>query len=250
MALSSIISGIKAIKGAKPAFRYARRFVKACLGKDHLIPVDVRIPKLRLGNDWADWVVVPHLLERGKPIVYSVGLGSDISFDLAMIDRFGCDIFGFDPTPISQDYLNSIALPAAMHVYPFGLATFDGTKTLGVPSEGDVSFSSVTGGGLNLEVRKISSLMAMLGHDHIDLLKMDIEGDEYDCVRQLLDEKIFPAQLLVEFHHGYYDIEVGRTRRAIDGLHEAGYKIFDISPLGREISFIHSSALADAKTSP
>ena len=169
-----------------------------------------------------------------------------------MIDRFGCEIFGFDPTPISQDYLKSIALPAAMHVYPFGLATFDGTKNFGVPSEGDVSFSSVTGGSgdLNLEVRKLSSLMAMLGHDHIDLLKMDIEGDEYDCVRQILDEKIFPAQLFVEFHHGYYDIEVGRTRHAIDSLHAAGYKIFDISALGREISFIHSSALADAKSRP
>lgn len=36
-------------------------------------------------------------------------------------------------------------------------------------------------------------------HTHIDLLKLDIEGAEINVLRQMLEDKIYPKYLLVEF---------------------------------------------------
>ena len=36
-----------------------------------------------------------------KSIIYSFGIGEDISFDLSLIKEFDCNVFGFDFTPKS-----------------------------------------------------------------------------------------------------------------------------------------------------
>lgn len=37
------------------------------------------------------------------------------------------------------------------------------------------------------------------GHDHIDLLKLDIEGAEINVLNRMLDDGILPRYLLVEY---------------------------------------------------
>ncbi len=37
-------------------------------------------------------------------VVYSVGVGEDIRFDLALIARFGCTVYSMDPVPRSAEY--------------------------------------------------------------------------------------------------------------------------------------------------
>lgn len=41
--------------------------------------------------------------------------------------------------------------------------------------------------------------MEQHGHTHIDLLKLDIEGAEIETVNQMLDDKIYPNYVLIEF---------------------------------------------------
>jgi len=41
--------------------------------------------------------------------------------------------------------------------------------------------------------------MKQYGHTHIDLLKLDIEGAEIETVNQMLDDKIYPTYILIEF---------------------------------------------------
>ena len=38
-----------------------------------------------------------------------MGCGEDISFDLGLIEMFDCDVYGFDPTPKSIDFVNKVA---------------------------------------------------------------------------------------------------------------------------------------------
>jgi len=83
--------------------------------------------------------------------------------------------------------------------------------------------------------------MLELGHDHIDLLKMDIEGAEYTVIENLVRERVDIRQLLVEFHHHYRHIDgmsAERTKEAVQKLNRAGFKIFHLSPSGEEYSFI------------
>jgi len=228
----------------KRAARFVRRAVKAAFGKDHLMQCDVSIPKRRYGNDWADWVIARDFLNE-KSIVYSFGLGKDVSFEHELISDVGCKVYGFDPTPISLEYVKFLDAIANFFVYPYGLSTVDGEKSFGNPTEGDWSFSTrdETRGTVRLPVRSCSSLMSELHNDHIDLLKMDIEGEEYGVIDDMLKHRILPGQLLVEFHHAWNIAELSDTRACVRKLKDAGYKIFDISAAGREFSFIHASLL-------
>ena len=177
-----------------------------------------------------------------------MGLGKEISFDRAIIERYGCRVFGLDPTPISLDYLGRQELPPELIVLPYGLAAEDGQKDFGSPTDGLPSFSTQAHSHdrVLLDVLKLSSVMAKLGHSRVDVLKMDIEGEEFGVIDHMLNERILPTQILVEFHHGYYGISVEKTRKYLGLLRSAGYRIFDISAAGREFSLIQQSAVGAA----
>jgi FkbM family methyltransferase len=228
----------------KSVYRYSRRVFKSTLGKDHLISKDVRVPKIRLGQDWGDWVIADRLVSADS-VVYSVGIGEDISFDLELIRRYGCRVYGWDPTPLATNFMASVKTPLEFTFLPYGLGSTDCAQEFGGKVVGDRSFSShsLNPSKVSLDIRKLTSMMSMLNHDRVDILKMDIEGDEYDVVRQIVEDKIIVSQLLIEFHHGWYRIPVEKTREHIAMLKRAGYLIFDIDAVGREFSFIHKTVL-------
>jgi hypothetical protein len=80
--------------------------------------------------------------------------------------------------------------------------------------------------------------MAELGHQYIDVLKMDIEGSEYDVIASILNSNIKVGQLLVEFHHRFFNDGFQRNKSAIKLLQSKGYVLFAISESGEELSFI------------
>jgi hypothetical protein len=89
-----------------------------------------------------------------------------------------------------------------------------------------------------VEVRRLATLMRDLGHRSIDVLKMDIEGAEYEVIDDILGSRLQIEQILVEFHHRLPGVGIDRTRRAVRNLNEAGYRIFFASDTGEEYSFI------------
>ena len=94
---------------------------------------------------------------------------------------------------------------------------------------------------IEVETYSLQTIMDKLGNKRIDLLKMDVEGSEYEIIDVILDMKFKPLQLLVEFHHRFSGIELKKTVNAINNLREVGYKIFAVSKTGREISFIYKA---------
>ena len=91
-------------------------------------------------------------------------------------------------------------------------------------------------------VHRLTTIMERLGHDHIDLLKMDIEGAEYGVIADLLSCNIRVNQLLVEFHHRWPEVGVNKTKHAIRQLNERGHWIFNTSPTGEEYGFLKNRA--------
>jgi hypothetical protein len=82
--------------------------------------------------------------------------------------------------------------------------------------------------------------MKKLSHSRIDVLKMDIEGAEYEVLTDFLASRVPVQQLLVEFHHRWRDVGLDRTRSAIQDLNGAGFRIFHVSASGEEYSFLKS----------
>lgn len=220
--------------------RRARRLYYETRGQDVRVPVRRHRHAVRLGSAYGGWTVRADLLEA-TAIVWGAGVGEDISFDLGMIERFGVTVHAFDPTPLSIEWLARQSLPATFRHHAVGLADFDGLADFGQPRQaGHVSFR-FGAGGHQFPVKRIDTLADELGHERIDLLKMDIEGAEIGVIAALDTTRTPIRQLLVEFHHDFGDAaSVDAVRTAIATLHRLGYVCFDRSPTGREMSFVRA----------
>jgi FkbM family methyltransferase len=208
--------------------------------------VDLDVPFVHLGTEYGGYGVVLERLAPGA-VVYSFGLGEDISFDLALLERVDCRIFGFDPTPRSVAWVKAQNPPAALQVRELGIADYDGVASFAPPKNPEhISHTLLDGAGadtagrVQFQVRRLATLMAELGHGSLDLLKMDVEGAEYGVLEDLLQSSLRPPQILLEFHHGMHGISVSRTERALASLRAVGYRIFDAQPSGREFSLLLS----------
>jgi FkbM family methyltransferase len=223
-------------------YRYSKRLCRAFLNLNISASVQIRCNKVCLGNDHARWCISPIGISP-LSVVYSFGIGQDVSFDLELIRRFGVCVHAFDPTPRSIEWLKLQKLPEQFVFHDYGLADYDGIATFNPPeNSAHVSYSvfpSSNGSGLPVKapVRRLTTIMQTLDHRSIDLLKMDIEGAEYSVISDLLSSHVQVDQLLVEFHHGRPEIGLPKTRQIVEKLNSAGFRIFDVSPSGEEFSF-------------
>lgn len=227
---------------ARRLWRKARRLLRPPLHRP-----DVSVPHTVLGSSYGGWPVVRDTLSRDS-LVYSFGVGEDITFDLALAAASGCRIKAFDPTPRCIDWIARQELPKRMTFEPVGLSDKTETLVFTAPARDDhVSYSvSDRNDGaekIELPVRALAEILASEGDGEIDLLKMDIEGSEYVALPNLIADGIRPRQLCVEFHHGIYEYTESQTREAVALLRAAGYGLYHVSETGREYGFILKSAL-------
>jgi FkbM family methyltransferase len=183
-------------------------------------------------------------------IVYSGGVGKDVSFEHDLVKAFGCSVVIFDPSPIG---LATMKLAANQNprfrFFPVGLAGKCGTWRLAPPftDDGDSWFSHDSPNG-TIEVRcvDLATLMKENQHDHIDLVKIDIEGAEYGVIDQIVDLRIPEGQIIVEFHDSILPgIRARQSLRATFKLLNRGYKL--ISEIGFVDAFVHPKLLNSAR---
>ena len=196
------------------------------------------------GAGYGAWPCIANRLHQDS-VVYSVGVGFDTGFDQALMAQFGLVIHGFDPTPRVIEWLQQNPQPATFKFHPLGLAWMDGELSFAAPTrENAVSGTVVPAAVADQEtvavpVSRLSTIMSELGHERLDVLKMDIEGAEYAVLDDMLQSDILPDQLLVEFHHGKRRkgrFPVSATRQRVDALISRGYKVFWASQSGRELA--------------
>lgn len=224
--------------------RYVKRGLRVLLGKDLYQGVQCKVATETHGSEYGAWVVHPDMLDANS-VVYSFGVGEDISFDLALIEHYGLTVHAFDPTPKSIAWVKEQVLPERFIFHPFGIADYDGVASFNPPANSAfVSYSMVQKTtkqqAVEAPVYRLGTIMGKLGHPHIDLLKMDIEGAEYAVLQDMLNDPPHVAQILVEFHHRFSDIDVASTKEAIALLNQHGYHIFSVSATGEEYSFLRS----------
>ncbi len=215
-------------------------------GRDCFFHPDIAIHSTRLGSKHGGWNI-PDDMVSPKSIIYSGGIGTDISFDRALIEKFSCTVHAFDPTPRSIEWLKGQPLPPEFKYYKWGLADYDGTAEFHIPrNPSHISHSMITSqvtleGSMQVLVKRVKSIMHQLGHDRINLLKIDIEGAEYSVIEDLLAGNLRPDLLLIEFHHRFKGMGAGKTKHAVKSLRSAGYHLFSVSRSGEELCFIHQT---------
>ena len=85
-----------------------QRYRRKKLERLGIIPSKIDTAKL-YGDDHG-WVIDYSRIVP-ESIIYSVGVGSNIDFDLALIKELKTEIFAFDPTPRSIDWVKEQDLP-------------------------------------------------------------------------------------------------------------------------------------------
>ena len=228
------------------SFRLWKRKWRVVRGKDIFLAPQVECATLTCGNPGAAWTFCSRGLSESS-IVYSFGVGEEISFDRQLTHQFRATVHAFDPTPRSVAWVHAQALPDQFVFHPYGVAAQDGLRRFTPPrNQRHVSHTLLERDSpwdaIDVPVQRLSTIMRTLGHSRIDLLKMDVEGAEYEVVADLLNSGIVVEQVLIEFHHRWPEVGIAKTKSAIDQLNNAGYRIFSVSASGEEYGFLRTSA--------
>ncbi|MEX0821211.1 MAG: FkbM family methyltransferase [Rhodothermales bacterium] len=231
----------------KALLRRARRWVRSLFGRDVSHRPELRLATHEYGSDYGKWVLYTDRISR-ESIIYSFGVGRDVSFDTALIAAHGVTIHAFDPTPRSARWVADQNLPASFHFHQIGIADYNGTAKFNAPLNPDfVSYTTTEEGdaarAIEARVRHLARIMQELGHEHVDVLKLDVEGSEFEVIPDILSSELDVRQILVEFHHRFASIEISRTNEIVDLLRSRDYRLYYVSPRGEEYSFIRADQI-------
>ncbi len=210
------------------------------------IPVSGRGDPVALGSTYGAWMAPRSAIELGWTC-YCVGAGADISFDLELLRRFNARIRCVDPVP---EYVAGARASAwgepGFSVHHAAIASRNGPLRMQLTHHpGSRSLSSAqlydTDDFIEVPGRTLESLMAEFGDDRIDLLKLDIEGAEYEILPTLalpaLGVKVFALQL----HHNR---SVASARGLLAELTASGYELVaKLEPV--RLTFVHRDVLHD-----
>jgi len=133
----------------------------------------------------------------------SGGVGRNIDFEIELTEVFGCKILLFDPSPTG---IETMLKPENQHrlleFIPEGLAARDGLRRFAPPISSDEGSWRKSDDGYTNEwiCRSVSSISNSLGGKPIELLKLDIEGFEYEVLHNVLSSNVHCHQILVELH--------------------------------------------------
>jgi FkbM family methyltransferase len=217
------------LRPAKVRSGIARRRFEWHVGRT---PVSGRGQPVSFGTAYGGWMVPTALIEPGW-ICYCFGAGNDISFDLELIERFNVHVQSVEPV---EQYVSEARASAAgeprFAIYRAALATHDGPVRMQRthhPEGLALSSANLFDSNHFIEVpgRTLSSLADELGHDHIDLLKFDIEGAEYEVVPRLDLDTLGIKALAFQVHHNG---GARAAQRLIEHLDERGFELIGMRP--------------------
>lgn len=196
--------------------------------------VPEKASEIRLGTVYGGKTFMDRKYLHGG-IVISAGLGEDASFDVEFSARYGGKVIIVDPTPRSIQYFEKLksrigqsaecayGASGYLPVESYDLSAvraddlvlvkkalwieatklrFFLPKNVEHVSHSIVNFQNDHRNDtafIEVESITLKELMAAQNITSIDLLKLDIEGAEVDVLVDMLQSKIYPKQILVEF---------------------------------------------------
>jgi FkbM family methyltransferase len=170
----------------------------------------------------SQWTIVTRDLSPAA-VIYSGGVGEDITFEQQLIQRFGVKIYIFDPAPVAARTI-ALANTDSLVFKPLGLAASTAAR-FSIGGGSDSSTWLKAGSSETLPCTALAREMEMNGHDSIDLLKIDIEGFEYEVLESCIEGRIRIRQICVEFHDFFPEIPKAKTKQMIRTLESHGFDL-------------------------
>lgn len=164
---------------------------------------------------------------ESSSIVFDVG-GYEGQWASDIVGRFGCIIHVFEPVPQFVTKLTwRFAHNPLVRIHPFGLA--GESKNLEMSVAGDRSSAFQAGEEtLTLEFVDVEAFLAREGIDEVDLMKINIEGGEYELLERLIGSGAVRRikDIQVQFHDFVPEAEsrMLRIQQALTETHTLTYE--------------------------
>lgn len=142
-------------------------------------------------------------------VVYSFGAASDSTFEAEILQTTRCSVYAYDPTEQKIGHPLKSTNPR-IHFETLAIAGTDSSSK-----------------------KTLKTLMDENGHKFIDILKIDVEGDEYESLEKMLvDFEHLPfGQLLVKLHNSVWTPRrMNRVIGLLKRLERRGSRIFSTEP--------------------
>ena len=244
---------VKSVFSKIPVFLFARPSLTR-------VPFEVEC----IGTAYGGWYFAKTPRLQGSNAVFC-GAGEDISFDVGFAAKYSADVFIVDPTPRAVSHVNSVLsrlgspattsyvsggnqdptsydlsniTPNQIKLIKFALWNKSCILKFFAPrNPSHVSYSILNyqnnyvtqGSFLEVEARTINHLISdKILPLFIEILKLDIEGAEHEVIKTMLDDGVFPRQLLVEYDELLAGSVRGilRFRKTHKLLESSGYRLF------------------------
>jgi len=188
-----------------------------------------------LGRGWP----IPKGLLSSESKSICAGAGEFIDLELWLSQTLGATVYLLDPTPRAIRFVESLDLPEGLHFESIGLWSRDETIRLHAPANPEHvshSIEELGDGGNYFEApcKSLASVMASHDLEQLDLLKMNIEGAEYEVLDAMLETDIRPRILTLTFEGSS---ALRNAVRYTNKLRGAGY-IFE-DRYGWAFTFVH-----------
>lgn len=182
----------------------------------------------RIGSAYGGWNVALGIIPSGGTVI-SCGIGNDYTFDRFLIENKNCFVVMVDPNSVAVEALAGSGLPVSQYTHKAAALWVDdtGVEFGAERSNGAGIYSS----GRKLRIGSVTIDGLLAEYPEASLLKMDVEGAEYECIKHARFD-VRPPQITVGFHTEKGE---GSRRAAIEKIESIGYRVASVEDEGPEI---------------
>eukprot|EP00850_Spirogloea_muscicola_P022661 SM000306S11734 [mRNA] locus=s306:17180:19779:+ [translate_table: standard] len=170
-----------------------------------------------LGSGNGQWPAFLDGSLGNSSVVYSGGIGEDLFWELTVAGRYNCIVHAFDATPLgspwAQQFFDVHLAPNNVFIHDACLGAHDGNATARAVLQAGRPVGTFTvlpaiaapyelgPEQVAVQVTTLAAAMAGLGHARVDVLKLSVEGAEFDMIEAWGGRDAPPrvCQLLVSF---------------------------------------------------
>ncbi len=137
-------------------------------------------------------------------VVFDLG-GYRGDFAAAIIEKYNCHVYIFEPMPVFAEICaKRFANNSKVFVLPFGLSSSSGKFLLSTDADGSsLVRANVKDKLISVQVTAFTDYMKQTNLNSVDLMKINIEGGEYDLLPHIINEGWIGRveHLQIQFHN-------------------------------------------------